>query len=137
MRFLKRSSRYLAAVLTVAGCCMPAVRAATVTQLKDDAGKTIVEYIVEGPANVAPAGTTDPAKQVGVIFCSQEHGNPTGADLYPVRQSLKRLGLSDNFILLAAHSQDPAGKMAPEDQVAFLKLLNWAEKNYPINRRRI
>jgi len=105
--------------------------------LKDEAGKTIVEYIVEAPANVAPAGTTDPARQVGVIFCSQEHGNPTGADLYPVRESLKRLGLSDNFILLAAHSQDPAGKMAPEDQVAFLKLLNWAEKNYPINRRRV
>ena len=39
-----------------------------------------------------PAGTTDPAKQVGVIFCSQEHGNPTGTDLYPVRESLKRLG---------------------------------------------
>jgi hypothetical protein len=137
MKSTNRSSRYLAAVLMVAGCCAPALRAAAVTQLKDEAGKPILEYIVEAPANVAPAGTTDPAKQVGVIFCFQEHGNPTGTDLYPVRESLKRLGLSDNFILLAAHSQDPAGKMAPEDQVAFLKLLNWAEKNYPINRRRI
>src|SRR5215475_15577201 len=106
MKYMNRSSCCLAAVLTVAACC--ALRAAAVTQLKDEAGKTIVEYIVEAPANVAPAGTTDPAKQVGVIFCLQEHGNPTGADIYPVRQSLKRLGLSDSFILLAAHSQDPA-----------------------------
>src|SRR5690349_24560267 len=123
MRAMDRSFRYLAAVLTVAGCCAPALHAAAVAQLKDDAGKTIVEYIVEAPANVAPAGTTDPACQVGVIFCSQDHGNPTGADLYPARESLKRLGLSDNFILLAAHSQDPAGKTAPADQIAFLKLL--------------
>ena len=83
MKSMDRSSRYLAAVLTVAGCCTPALRAAGVTQLKDEAGKTIVEYIVEAPANVAPAGTTDPARQVGVIFCFQEHGNPTGADLLP------------------------------------------------------
>src|SRR3954466_7713619 len=116
---MNRSSRYLAAVLTVAGCCTSALRAATVSQLKDEAGKPILEYIVEAPANVAPAGTTDPARQVGVIFCLQEHGNPTGTDIYPVRESLKRLGLSDRFILLAAHSQDPAGKMAPQDQVAF------------------
>jgi TPR repeat protein/predicted esterase len=134
---MDRSFRNLAAVLTVAGCYAPALRADGVTQLKDEAGKTIVEYIVEAPANVAPAGTTDPAKQVGVIFCFQEHGNPTGTDLYPVRESLKRLGLSDKFILLAAHSQDPAGKMMPEDQVAFLKLLKWAEKNYPVNPRRV
>src|SRR3954470_860876 len=137
MSFMDRSFRYLAAVLTVAGCFTPALRAAAVTQLKDEAGKTIVEYIVEAPADVAPAGTTDPARQVGVIFCFQEHGNPTGTDLYPVRESLKRLGLSDKFILLAAHSQDPAGKMMPEDQVAFLQLLQWAEKNYPVNPRRV
>ena len=111
MKLLDRSCRYLAAVLTVAGCYAPALRAAGVTQLKDEAGKTIVEYIVEAPANVAPAGTADPARQVGVIFCFQEHGNPTGTDLFEVRESLKRLGLSDKFILLAAHSQDPAGKM--------------------------
>ncbi len=136
MKFMDRSFRCLAAVLAVAGCYTP-LRAAGVTLLKDEAGKTIVEYILEAPANVAPAGTTDPARQVGVIFCFQEHGLATGTDLFPVRQSLKRLGLSDRFILLAAHSQDPAGKMMPEDQVAFLKLLKWAQKNYPVNPRRV
>jgi TPR repeat protein len=137
MKSMNRSSFYVAAVLMFAGCCTTALRADGVTQLKDEAGKTIVEYIIEIPANAAPAGTTDPARQVGVFFCLQEHGNATGTDLYPVRESLKRLGLSENFILLAAHSQDPNGKMGPEDQVAFLKLLNWTEKNYAINRRRI
>ena len=81
MKSMNRSFRLLTAVLTVAGCCTPALPAAAVTQLKDEAGKTIVEYIVEAPAGVAPAGTTDPARQVGVIFCLQEHGNPTGTDL--------------------------------------------------------
>jgi hypothetical protein len=137
MRAMGRSFGYLAAVLMLAGCCTPSLRAAAVRQLKDESGKPILDYIVEAPANVAPSGTTDPARQVGVIFCSQEHGTPTGMDLYPVRESLKRLGLSDQFVLLAAHSQDPAGKMMPEDQAAFLKLLKWAEKNYPVNPRRV
>src|SRR5215218_1804411 len=119
MKFMDRSLCYLAGFLLVAGSYAPTLRAAEVTQLKDEAGNTIVEYIVEAPANVAPAGTTDPDKQVGVIFCFQEHGNPTGTDIYPVRESLKRLGLSDKFILLAARSQDPDGKMMPADQVAF------------------
>jgi TPR repeat protein len=134
---MDRSFRCLVAILTMAGFCVPALRAAGETGLKDEAGKTILQYIVEAPANVAPPGTTDPAKQVGVIFCFQEHGTPTGADIFPVRESLKRLGLSDDYVLLAAHSQDPAGKMGPEDHNAILKLLAWAEKTYPINRRRI
>src|SRR5690349_17831984 len=71
MTAMTRLSRHLAAALTLAGCLAPAVRAAGVTLLKDDAGKPIVEYIVEAPAHVAPAGTTDPARQVGVIFCFQ------------------------------------------------------------------
>ena len=110
MKPMDRSFRCLAAFLIVAGCCAPALRAAGETELKDETGKTIVRYVVEAPANVAPAGTTDPARQVGVIFCFQEHGNPPGTDIFPVRESLQRLGLSDDYVLLAAHSQDPAGK---------------------------
>jgi hypothetical protein len=60
MKSTNRSSRYLAAVLMVAGCCAPALRAAAVTQLKDEAGKPILEYIVEAPVSVAPAGMTVP-----------------------------------------------------------------------------
>jgi len=56
----------------VAGCYVPALRAIEENDLKDETGKVIVHYFVEAPANVAPAGTTDPAWQVGVIVCLQE-----------------------------------------------------------------
>src|SRR5579862_8180657 len=137
MKSMDRLFRCLPAILMVAGCSIPALRAAGETELKDETGKTIVHYIAEAPANLAPADTTDPRRQVGLIFCFQEHGTPTGSDLFPVRQSLKRLGLSGGYVLLAAHSQDPAGKMGPADHEAILKLLAWAEKTYPVNRRRI
>jgi hypothetical protein len=131
------SFRCLAVTLVVAGCSVPALFAADETDLKDEAGKTIVHYIVEAPANVAPAGTTDPARQVGVIFCFQEHISPPGADIFPVRESLKRLGLSDHYVLLAIRAQSPRGGLGEADFVPIEKLLAWAKKNYPVNPRRI
>jgi len=92
MKAMDRSLHCLAATLIVAGCCLSALGASEENELKDETGKTIVHYIVEAPANVAPVGTTDPARQVGVIFCFQEHTSPPGADIFPVRESLKRLG---------------------------------------------
>ena len=41
--------------------------AAPPTELKDAAGKTIIQYVVEPPDTVAPASTTDPARQLGLI----------------------------------------------------------------------
>jgi hypothetical protein len=131
------SFRCLAVILVAAGCGVPALFAADETELKDEAGKTIVHYIVEAPANVAPAGTTDPARQVGVIFCFQEHISPPGADIFPVRESLRRLGLSDHYVLLAIRAQSPRGGLGEADFVPIEKLLAWAEKNYPVNPRRI
>ncbi len=107
------------------------------SELKDETGKTIVQYIVEAPASLAPAGSADPAKQVGLFLCFQEHGRPTGDDLFPVRESLRRQGLSDGYVLIAAHSQDPRGKMGAADHEPLKKLIAWAEKTYPINPRRI
>ncbi len=107
------------------------------TELKDEAGKTVVHYIVDAPAGLKPGGSVDPAKQVGLILCFQEHGRPTGDDLFPVRESLRRLGASDGYVLIAAHSQDPKGKMGAADHEPLLKLIAWAEKTYPINPRRI
>ncbi len=126
-------SASLAIGLALASTALPAQE----TELKDDAGKTIVHYIVEAPAGIPPAGTSDPAKQVGLFLCFQEHGRPTGDDLFPVRESLKRQGLSDNYVLIAAHAQDPNGKMGPADHEPLMKLIAWAEKTYPINPRRI
>ena len=138
MKTMGRSFRCLAATLIVVGCCIPALFAAAgETELKDETGKPIVSYIVEAPANTAPAGTTDPARQVGVIFCFQEHTSPPGADIFPVRESLKRLGLSDDYVLLAIRAQSPRGGLGAADYLPIQKLLEWAEKTYPVNPRRI
>src|SRR5262245_27459243 len=134
---MDRSFRCLSAVLIVAGCYVPALSAAGENELKDETGKTIVRYIVEAPENVATAATTDPSRQVGVIFCFQEHTSPPGADIFPVRESLKRLGLSDQYVLLAIRAQSPGGGLGKADFEPIQKLLAWAEKNYPVNPRRI
>jgi enamine deaminase RidA (YjgF/YER057c/UK114 family)/TPR repeat protein len=123
--------------LVFAGLFEAALLDAQERELLDESGKVIVRYVAEAPAYVAPAGTTDPAKQVGLFLCFQEHGRPTGDDLFPVRESLKRLGLTQHYVLIAAHSQDPKGKMGAADHEPILKLIAWAEKTYPINPRRI
>jgi hypothetical protein len=105
------------------------------TELKDDAGKTIIRYVIEVPPGIAPVGTTDPARQVGLFLCFAEHERPTGDELFPVREALRRQGLSDDYILLAGHSQ--ALKMSQADHEPIRKLTEWALKNYPINPRRI
>src|ERR1051325_9271991 len=104
-----RSFRCLVTALIVAGCYVPALRALEENDLKDEAGKVIVHYFAEAPADIAPAGTTDPGKQVGVIVCLQEHTEAPSADIYPVRMSLKRLGLSESYVLLAVKAQAPGG----------------------------
>jgi hypothetical protein len=55
------------------------------SELKDESGKTIVQYVVEAPEGLAPADAADPAKQVGLFLCFQEHGHPTGDDIFPVQ----------------------------------------------------
>ena len=137
MRAMHRSFRCLFTALIVAGCYVPALRALEENDLKDEAGKVIVHYFVEAPANVAPAGTTDPAKQVGVIVCLQEHTEAPSADIYPVRMSLKRLGLSDSYVLLAVKAQAAGGGLGAADIEPIKKLVGWAQKTYPINPRRI
>ena len=114
-----------------------ALRAAAETELKDESGKTILHYIVEAPASVAPAHTTDPARKVGVIFCFQEHTSPPGADIFPVRQSLKRLGLSEGYLPLAIRAQSSGGGVGKADYEPIQKLLAWAKKTYPVNPRRV
>ncbi len=96
-------------------------------ELKDADGKTIVKYVVEAPAN--------PAAQLGLIICSQEHDTPTGNDIFPVRQSLLRLGLSSQYVLIAPAPQ--SRKFGPADHEPIQKLIAWAKKTYPINPRRV
>src|SRR5262245_22363116 len=137
MQAIDRLHCSLTVLLIALGCCVPALRAAVEADLKDEAGKTLVHYIVEAPANVAPAGVTDPSRQVGVIFCFQEHTSPPGADIFPVRESLRRLGLSDSYVLLAIRAQSSGGGVGKADYEPIQKLLAWAKKTYPVNARRV
>jgi len=126
------------ATLLLAGSPFTPVRAeGEESLLKDDAGNTIIRYVVEPPAGVAPAGTLDPAKQVGLILCFPEHEHPTGEEMVSVRDSLQRLRVRDGYVLLAAHAQSPIGKFGDADEVPLEKLIEWAKKTYPINPRRI
>jgi hypothetical protein len=134
---MDRSFRCLVIALIVAGCYVPELRALEENDLKDETGKVIVHYFVEAPANVAPAGTTDPSRQVGVIVCLQEHTEAPSADIYPVRMSLKRLGLSDSYLLLAVKAQAAGGGLGAADIEPIRKLVAWAQKTYPVNPRRI
>ena len=111
------------------------LQAAADTELKDDAGKTIIRYVVEPPAGIAPAGTKDPAKQVGLFLCFPEHDTPVDADIFPVRQALWRLGIRDGYVLLAGGPQ--AQKFGMADMEPIEKLIAWAKKTYPINPRRV
>lgn len=118
----------------VAALSLPLLAAAD-TELKDEAGKTIIHYVVEPPAGLAPVGTTDPAKQVGLFLCFPEHDTPVDADIFPVRQALWRMGVRDQYVLLAGGPQ--AQKFGMADMEPIAKLIAWALKTYPINPRRV
>ena len=135
MTSLNRSLAWLAGLAAVTGYLGSPLGAAQETELKDGAGKTIVKYMIEAPAAIAPAGTTDPARQVGLILCFQEHDTPLGNDLFPVRQSLWRQGINEHYILLAAAPQ--GRKFGPQDHEPLAKLIAWATKTYPVNPRRV
>jgi hypothetical protein len=109
--------------------------AAADTELKDADGKTIIKYVVEPPDHVAPSGTKDPARQLGLFLCFPEHDTPVDADIFPVREALWRLGLRDGYVLLAGGPQ--AQKFGMADMEPIEKLIAWALKTYPINPRRV
>jgi hypothetical protein len=132
---LATSLGWLSCAFAAGICLVSAVRAAEPVELKDEAGKTIIKYVVEPPAGIAPAGTTDPAKQVGLFLCFPEHDTPVDADLFPVRQALWRLGLRDHYVLVAGGPQ--AQKFGMADMEPLEKLVAWAKKTYPVNPRRI
>ena len=126
--------RWLAGIVFVA-MVAPLGVAQETELMKDETGKTILKYVIEVPPGIAAAGTVDPARQVGLILCSQEHDTPTGNDLFPVRQSLLRQGLLDQYVLLAPAPQ--GRKFGPDDHQPIEKLIAWAKKTYPINPRRV
>jgi len=97
--------------------------------LKDSDGKNVIQYVLELPENMTPG------KTLGLILCFPEHDRPVGDEIYPVRAALERLGLRDEFVLLAAGPQER--KFGPADHAPIGKLIEWAKKTYPINPRRV
>ena len=82
-----------------------------------------------------PPQHADPAKQLGLILCFPEHDRPTGDEILPVREALNRLGLRDQYVLLAGHPQ--GRKFGAADHEPIANLIEWAKKTYPINPRRV
>ncbi len=135
MEDLMSTLRRLALTLLIGTSLVGPLRSATETELKDDTGKTVIRYVVEAPAQVSPVGTTDPRQQLGLILCFPEHDRPTGDEILPVREALQRLGIRDNYVLVAGHPQER--KFGPADHEPIEKLIAWAKKTYPINPRRV
>ncbi len=98
-------------------------------------GGITVRYAVEAPSGVAAAGTTDPARQVGLILCFPEHDRPTGDEILPVRESLRRQGLTDQYVVIGIHPQGQ--KFGDVDHEPIRQVIAWAKQHYPINPRRI
>ena len=135
MKYRSCSVSHRLAVLAML-CCMAGLPSrAAVSELKDEAGKTIIKYVVETPERMAAASVKDPFRQLGLILCFPEHDRPVGDEILPVREALKRLGLSDQYVLLAGGPQ--AQKFGTADHEPIEKLIQWAKKTYPINPRRI
>jgi hypothetical protein len=129
--------RILMCLLVAAAWAAPGRSDPGDTELKDEAGKTIIQYIPEVPSGLAPAGTTDPTRQVGLILVFPEHQHPTGDELKTVRESLERLKFTGQYVLIAAHAQDARGFFGQADHQPLEKLLAWAKQTYPVNPRRV
>ena len=121
--------------LQMAGSLHAPLFAAEEAELKDENGKTIIRYVVEAPPGIAPGSSSDPARQVGLFLCFPEHDRPTGDELLPVREALRRQGIDDGYVLLAGHPQER--KFGAADHEPIEKLIAWAKKTYPINPRRV
>ncbi len=105
--------------------------------LKDPGGQVIVRYAVETPTVMAPAGTTDPAKQLGLFVCFHEHNHKAPEEVIPVVESLKRLKLSEGYVVIGMQDGTPHGYSPVDDHERAVKLIAWAKKTYPINPRRV
>jgi hypothetical protein len=84
---------------------------------------------------MAPADTTDPAKQLGLILCYHEHDGKVSDEMPPVIESLERLKARDGFVVIGVHHVDHI--YTKDDRTHTVELIAWAKKTFPINPRRI
>jgi hypothetical protein len=103
--------------------------------IKDASGAAVLHYAVSAPKDMAPADTTDPAKQLGLILCYHEHDSKVDAEMPPVLESLDRLKARDGFVVIGVHHVEHAYSKA--DRANTVQLIAWAKKTFPINPRRV
>jgi len=69
-----------------------AIHAAEETELKDNAGRTIIRYVVEAPQNIAPAGTTDRRSRWGCSSAFRSTTGPPATNCCPFARLCSALG---------------------------------------------
>jgi dienelactone hydrolase len=105
--------------------------------IKPDGGeKFIIKYALEVPKDIAPAETTDPAKQVGLFLCFHGKGGQAPNEASNVIGIMKGLKILDGYVVLGAKSQGE-GWEENDDVEPVTKLAQWAMKKFPINPRRV
>ena len=106
----------------------------------DLAGASLAtHYYASVPGNLPPAGTTDPAKQVGLFLVFHEHGSDPGVEMPSVTKALATLGHAGDFVVLGLPI-DPNTTTHPytsADHTRATLLLQYALKTWPINPRRV
>ncbi len=102
-------------------------------------GAAAFHYAISAPKTFATPTETDPKKQLGLIICFHEHFGQAHDEPPSVVESLARLKLSGDFVVIGMGQQDPAVKGYDKvvDHQNAVKLVEWAKRTYPINARRV
>ena len=110
-----------------------------ITQADLAGASPATHYYLSLPGNLPPAGTTDPAKQVGLFLVFHEHGSNPGVEMPSVTKSLANLKRAGDFIVIGLPI-DPNTTTHPyttADHDRAKLLLAYALKTWPINPRRV
>jgi hypothetical protein len=107
--------------------------------LDPQSGAMLARYALSAPKTFAPPGTTDPTKQLGLFIAFHEHGGAARDEVPTVIESLARLKLSGDYVVIGMGQGDESthGYTKVVDHQIALKLIDWAKKTYPINPRRV
>jgi hypothetical protein len=113
--------------------------AGAITQADLPGASPATHYYLFVPGNLPPAGTTDPAKQLGLFLVFNEHGSDPGVEIPSVSKALTDLKHAGDFVVLGLPI-DPNTTTHPytsDDHKRASQLLAYALKTWPINPRRV
>src|SRR5450432_1395140 len=121
------------------GADLPATAITEGDILDPQSGAKLARYALSAPKMFAPPATTDPQKQLGLFIAFHEHGGAAKDEVHTVVESLARLKLSGDYVVIGMGQGDETthGYTKVVDHQIALKLIDWAKKTYPINPRRV